>query len=139
MKNLIKRLIGADKIEAELHSKFVELEDEKNQLEDEKLKLLEQTDPKAAASAKGEAYIAVIDTQVNADNIRNGFFELDWNNEFIEQLIDAGYSGETNEQIVDAWFRTIVSQMLEEEGQDPKRDAGYINVVPIDKGKSEIS
>jgi|TARA_B100001094_G_scaffold141311_1_gene136952 hypothetical protein len=94
---------------------------------------------KAEATKKGEPWVAVLDTQVNPDNIRNGFFELDWNNEFIEQLIDAGYSGETNEQIVDAWFRTIVSQMLEEEGQDPKRDAGYINVVPIDKGKSEIS
>ena len=94
---------------------------------------------KEEATKKGEPWVAVLDTQVNPDNIRNGFFELDWNNEFIEQLIDAGYSGETNEQIVDAWFRTIVSQMLEEEGQDPKRDAGYINVVPIDKGKSEIS
>ena len=94
---------------------------------------------KAEATKKGEPWVAVLDTQVNPDNIRNGFFELDWNNEFIEQLIDAGYSGETNEQIVDAWFRTIVSQMLEEEGQDPKTGAGYINVVPIDKGKSEIS
>jgi hypothetical protein len=94
---------------------------------------------KAQATKKGEPWVAVLDTQVNPDNIRNGFFELDWNNQFIEQLLDAGYSGETNEQIVDAWFRTIVSQMLQEEGQDPKRDAGYINVVPIDKGKSEIS
>ena len=99
--------------------------------------LMEQ-EKKAATKAK-KPWVAVLDTQVNPDNIRNGFFELDWNNEFIEQLIDAGYSGETNEQIVDAWFKTIVSQMLEEEGQDPKRDAGYINVVPIDKGKSEIS
>jgi len=29
--------------------------------------------------------------------------------------------------------------MLEEEGQDPTVGAGYINVVPIDKGKSEVS
>jgi hypothetical protein len=94
---------------------------------------------KQEATKAGKPWVAVLDTQVNPDNIRNGFFELDWNNEFIEQLLDAGYSGETNEQIVDAWFKTIVSQMLEEEGQDPKRDAGYINVVPIDKGKSEIS
>ena len=94
---------------------------------------------KALATKKKEPWVAVLDTQVNPNNIRNGFFELDWNNEFIEQLLDAGYSGETNEQIVDAWFRTIVAQMLGEEGQDPKRDAGYINVVPIDKGKSEIS
>ena len=94
---------------------------------------------KEAATAKGEPWVAVLDTQVNPDNIRNGFFELDWNNEFIEQLLDAGYSGETNEQIVDAWFRTIVMQMLDEEGLDKEREMGYINVVPIDKGKSSVS
>jgi len=94
---------------------------------------------KEEATAKGEPWVAVLDTQVNKENIRNGFFELDWNNEFIEQLLDAGYTGETNEQIVDAWFKTIVYQMLEEEGQDTDRAAGYINVVPIDKDKSEVS
>ena len=94
---------------------------------------------KVAATEAGEPWVAVLDTQINPDNIRNGFFELDWNNEFIEQLLDAGYSGETNEQIVDAWFRTIVSQMLEEEGQSTEREMGYVNVVPIDKGRSEVS
>lgn len=94
---------------------------------------------KVAATKAGQPWVAVLDTQVNKDNIRNGFFELDWNNEFIEELLDAGYQGESNEQIVDQWFRTIVSQMLQEEGQDPKTEAGYINVVPIDKGKSEVS
>jgi len=93
---------------------------------------------KQAATEAGEAWVAVLDTQVNPDNIKNGFFELDWNNEFIEQLLDAGYKGESNEQIVDAWFRTIVSQMLEDEGQSTDREMGYVNVVPIDKGKSSI-
>ena len=94
---------------------------------------------KDLATKNGEPWVAVLDTQVNADNIRNGFFELDWNNEFIEKLLDAGYSGESNEEIVDAWFRTIVTQMLSEEGLDTDRDMGYINVGPIDKGKSEVS
>ena len=94
---------------------------------------------KEAATKAGKPWVAVLDTQINPDNIRNGFFELDWNNEFIEQLLDAGYKGETNEQIVDAWFRTIVTQMLEEEGQSTDREMGYINVVPIDKDKSEVS
>jgi hypothetical protein len=94
---------------------------------------------KEAATKAGEPWVAVLDTQINPDNIRNGFFELDWNNEFIEQLLDAGYKGETNEQIVDAWFRTIVIQMLEEEGQSTEREMGFINVVPIDKGRSEVS
>lgn len=94
---------------------------------------------KQAATEKGEPWVAVLDTQINKDNIRNGFFELDWNNEFIEQLLDAGYQGESNEEIVDAWFKTIVMQMLEEEGLDNDREMGYINVVPIDKGKSSVS
>ncbi len=94
---------------------------------------------KELATEAGEPWVAVLDTQVNPENIRNGFFELDWNNEFIEQLLDAGYKGETNEEIVDQWFKTIIVQMLEEEGLDTDRGAGYINVVPIDKGKSEVS
>ena len=94
---------------------------------------------KEEATAKGEAWVAVLDTQVNPENIRNGFFEIDWNNQFIEELLDVGYTGETNEEIVDQWFRTIVTQMLQEDGQDSDRGMGHINVVPIDKGRSEVS
>ena len=94
---------------------------------------------KAAATKDGKPWVAVLDTQINPDNIKNGFFELDWNNEFIEQLLDAGYTGESNEEIVDAWFKTLAQQILEEENVNPNRDMGYINVVPIEKGKSEVS
>ena len=119
--------------------------DKKKELATEEVKTSEELrrealeKEKEAATAKGQPWVAVLDTQVNPDNIRNGFFELDWNNEFIEQLLDAGYKGETNEQIVDAWFRTIVMQMLEEDGMSTDREMGYVNVVPIDKGRSEIS
>ena len=94
---------------------------------------------KEAATKAGEPWVAVLDTQVNPENIRNGFFELDWNNEFIEQLLDVGYKGETQEEIVDAWFKTIVTQMLDEEGLDNDREMGYINTNNIGKGKSEVS
>ena len=94
---------------------------------------------KEEATAKNEPWVAVLDTQLNPDNIKNGFFELDWNNQFIEELLDAGYSGETNEEIVDGWFKTIAVQILGEQGVETARDMGYINVVPIDKDKSEVS
>ena len=105
--------------------------------EDERRAILEKE--KQEATKKGEAWVAVLDTQINPDNIKNGFFELDWNNQFIEELLDAGYSGETNEQIVDSWFRTIAMQILGDEGLETAREMGYINVVPIDKDKSEVS
>ena len=97
--------------------------------------------PKEIATKKGEPWVSVLDTHVNKDNIRNGFFELDWNELFVLQLKQAGYGfdGDPEEEIVDRWFRDIVSQMLTAEGQDPNRGAGFINVVPIAQGKSEVS
>ena len=94
---------------------------------------------KEEATKAGKAWVAVLDTQVNPENIKNGFFELDWNNQFIEELLDAGYSGETSEAIVDAWFKSIVVQMLQEEGQSTDRDMGHIKIVPKEGGKSEVS
>ena len=96
---------------------------------------------KAVATKAGKPWVAVLDTQVNEDNIRNGFFELDWNEYFIEELMKNGYGFENDpeEEIVDRWFKEIVYNMLKDEGMDTDRGAGYINVVPIDKGKSEVS
>tara|TARA_Y100000389_G_scaffold97249_1_gene94014 strand:+ start:83 stop:466 length:384 start_codon:yes stop_codon:yes gene_type:complete len=105
--------------------------------EEERRAILEKE--KAQATKDKKPWVAVLDTQVNPDNIKNGFFELDWNNEFIEQLIDAGYQGEEPEQIVDQWFRTIATQVLDEEGQEPNRGMGYINTSKADdNGKAEV-
>ena len=49
-----------------------------------------QMTPKERAIIRGEPWVSVLDTHVNKENIRNGFFELDWNPEFIEQLKPAG-------------------------------------------------
>ena len=138
MKEFIKKLTGLDKLEKEK----VALQKERKRVskltpEEERREALDKE--KAQATKDNKPWVAVLDTQVNADNIKNGFFELDWNNEFIEQLLDAGYKGESNEEIVDQWFKTIVIQMLQEDDQPTDRGMGYVNVVPIDKGKSEVS
>ena len=131
MKNFLKKLIGLDKVEAaQAH------------IDAEKMELLKQKDPKEYATRRKEAWVNVLDMKVNKDNIRNGFFELDWNKYFIQELIQAGYGvdNDPDEEIVDRWFRDIVYGMLDEEGIDATdRSAGYINVVPIAKGKSEVS
>ena len=130
MKNFFKKITGLDKVEAE-----------KAQVESDKMELLKQRDPKDYHTRKKEPWVNVIDVKVNEENVRNGFFELDWNKYFIAQLIESGYGvkNDPEEEIVDRWFRDIVYNMLDEEGQDTNRGAGYINVVPISKGKSEVS
>lgn len=98
--------------------------------------------PKERASAQGIPYVTVLDTHVNKDNIRNGFFELDWNAEFVLQLKQAGYGfdGDPDEQIVDRWFRQLCLDVAGQEGVDmTERGAGYINVNKLADGKAEVS
>jgi hypothetical protein len=149
MKNFFKKLTGLDKLEEKLEQTTILIaETEKKAGEAVKAaeeakaaELLAKSTPKDRANAKGEPWVSVLDTHVNKDNIRNGFFELDWNELFVLQLKQAGYGfdGDPDEEIVDRWFRDIVRNMLSEEGMDTTRGAGYINVVPITKGKSEVS
>lgn len=134
MKDLIKKLVGLDKQEEQLKK-------EREEVAKHEEELLKKRDPKAYATRKKEPWVGVLDVKVNEKNVRNGFFELDWNKYFVEQLIDAGYgvANDEEEEIVDRWFRDIVGNILDEEGLDKERGSGYINVVPISKGKSEIS
>jgi hypothetical protein len=95
---------------------------------------------KELATERKEPWIAVLNTHVNPDNIRNGFFELDWNEYFVLQLRTAGYSGDTDEAIVDAWFSELCRNVGAEENIDmTRRASGYVNVNNLGNGKTEIS
>jgi hypothetical protein len=95
--------------------------------------------PKEAATLKKEPYIAVLNTHINTDNVRNGFFELDWNEYFVLKLKEAGYNGDSEEAIVDAWFKDLCRDVALDEGVNmDRRGAGYINVTNIGNGRSEI-
>lgn len=149
MKNFFKKLTGLDKLEEKLEQTTNLIAETEKKAEEavkaaeeaKAAELLAKATPKERATAKGEPWVSVLDTHVNKDNIRNGFFELDWNDLFIVQLKQAGYGfdGDPDEEIVDRWFRDIVKNMLSEDGLDTSRGAGYINVVPISQGKSEVS
>jgi len=96
--------------------------------------------PKELATEKKEPWVAVLNTHVNPDNIRNGFFELDWNEYFVLQLRTAGYLGENDEAVVDEWFTELCRNVGGEEGVDMSRRAsGYINVNKLSDGRTEVS
>lgn len=142
MKKFVKKILGIEKLEQEKQA----LEEARDKAVAETVRAQEEEQlakmtPKERATAKKEPWVSVLDTKVNKDDIRNGFFELDWNEYFIVQLKQAGYGfdGDPEEEIVDRWFRDIVRNMLTEEGLDPNRGAGFINVIPITKDRSEVS
>ena len=141
MKQWFKKVTGIEAEEQRLAQEREAAEAERKRIEEAEMELLKKRDPKEYATRKGEPWVSVLDVKVNQDNVRNGFFEMDWNSLFIKQLIEAGYGvdNDPEEEIVDRWFRDIVYNMLSEEGMDTSRGAGYINVVPISKGKSQVS
>jgi hypothetical protein len=150
MKSWFKKITGIDQLEKnkfQLEQDTARLENEKQLAEENVKKAKEQEEiskltPKERATRKGEPYVAVLETHVNKENLRNGFLELDWNELFVLQLKQQGYGfdGDPDEEIVDRWFRTLCKDIANEEGVDmTDRGAGYINVKKIAEDKSEVS
>ena len=150
MKSWFKKITGIDQLEKnkfQLEQDTARLENEKQLAEENVKKAKDQEEiskltPKERATRKGEPYVAVLETHVNKENLRNGFLELDWNELFVLQLKQQGYGfdGDPDEEIVDRWFRTLCKDIANEEGVDmTDRGAGYINVKKIAEDKSEVS
>jgi hypothetical protein len=148
MKKFLKKIFGIDKIEESIEQikKVKEAKEEEARLAEEAAKraleeeAIAKMTPKERATQRGEPWVGVLETHINKENVRNGFFELDWNNEFIVQLKQAGYGydADPQEEIVDRWFRDLARNVLAEEGQDVNRGAGYINVNKLGGGRSEV-
>jgi len=141
MKNFLKKITGIERLEKErqtaLEAAALAVATAK---EAEEAKRIAKLSPKELATERKESYVAVLDTKVNKDNPRNGFFELDWNEFFIVELKAAGYNGETEEAIVDQWFQDLCRNIGNEQNVNmDRRGSGYINVNSLGDGRSEIS
>ena len=66
-------------------------------------------------TAKGP-WVKVIEVHFDKDTPQRGYFELDWNEDFVGLLGEAGYAGPSDEAIVDLWFNDLCrSIVLEQE------------------------
>lgn len=119
---IVKKLLGIDKIEQDLEIAKQALEEaQAKQIEAEKAaelareqEELAKLSPKDRANRKKEPWVGVLNTHVNQDNVRNGFFELDWNEHFVLKLKQEGYGadGDKDEEIVDRWFRELCANVV---------------------------
>jgi hypothetical protein len=120
--NFIKKLLGFDKIEANIAiaNKLLEEATVKKDEAEQALKVVQEQEelakltPKERATRKKEPWVGVLNTHVNKDNVRNGFFELDWNEPFVLKLKQEGYGfdGDKDEEIVDRWFRELCAGVV---------------------------
>jgi hypothetical protein len=133
IKNLLKKWIGLDKLEVETKEAEARLTET---IEQERLAKLS---PKELATEAKEPWVGVLQTHVAKDDLKNGFFELDWNEYFVLQLKQGGYLGNTEEEIVDQWFQELCRNIGSEEGVDmSRRGSGYVNRALRDDGKTEV-
>ena len=145
---LIKKLFGIDELEAslaetkkaldDLEAKKIAAEEAAQKALEEAKKAQEQEElskltPKERANRKQEPWIAVLNTHVNEDNIRNGFFELDWNEHFVLKLKQEGYGfdGDKDEEIVDRWFRELCANVVVDEGMNVPVRTGVIDIQSV--------
>ena len=123
MINFFRRITGIDKLEKYRNKLLIEVEAAK----------YAKMSPKEQATVKKEPWVAVLETRVNKENVRNGFLELDWNDYFIIQLRQAGYGyeGDPDEAVVDRWFKDLARNILADEGHSSDRTAGLIDVSAV--------
>ena len=113
----------------------------------QKPKVKELTE-KEKATANNEPYVAITKIELDPNDVNNGYFELDYNDKFVLNLIRAGYkirNDDTDEVIVDRWYQTIsrniALELFEQQQADPdKRDVRYkVQTRKLDNGRTEIS
>ncbi len=140
---VIKKLFGLDKIEANIEEARQALEQatklkeeaENNLKEISQEQELAKLNPKERATRKKEPWVGVLNTHVNKDNIRNGFFELDWNEHFVLQLKQEGYGadGDKEEEIVDRWFRELCANVVVDGDYGGPVNTGVIDIQSVKK------
>lgn len=111
-------------------------------------KIKKELSEKEKATLNNEPYVAITKIVLNPDNVNDGYFELDWNDKFIINLIKAGYKirpDDTDEAIADRWLqqisKNIALEMYDQIQADPdKRDIRYtVQTRKLDNGRTEIS
>ena len=143
MRRFIEKLFGIDKIKAETEASLKAAAEATKIAQDataaaERATQAEEQSKltaKERATRKEEPYVAVLNTHVNKDNVRNGFFELDWNDHFVLKLKQEGYGfdGDKDEEIVDRWFRELCANVVVDGDFGGAVNTGVIDINQIRK------
>ena len=100
---------------------------------------------KQIATENNEPYVAILNMDIDPNNLHQGAFELDWNEIFIARLVKAGYMmkpTDADSDIVDRWFQNVCRHVVMEtweQDQAMRNSAnGYVHTRDLGDGRTEI-
>ena len=143
MRRFVEKLFGLDKLKAETEA-AVKLAEESTKIAKDAVAAAERAveaeetaklSPKDRATKLKEPWVGVLNTHVNKENVRNGFFELDWNDQFVLKLKQEGYGfdGDKDEEIVDRWFRELCANVVVDGDFGGAVNTGVIDINSVRK------
>jgi hypothetical protein len=143
MRRFVEKLFGIDKLRAETEA-AVKLAEDSTKIAKEAVEAAERArgaeelaklTPKDRATKLKEPWVGVLNTHINKDNVRNGFFELDWNEQFVLKLKQEGYGfdGDKDEEIVDRWFRELCANVVVDGDFGGAVNTGVIDINSVRK------
>ena len=101
---------------------------------------------KQIATENNDPYVAILNMDIDPNNLHQGAFELDWNEIFIARLVKAGYMmkpTDADSDLVDRWFQNVCRHVVMEtwEQEQAIRNSGtqYVRTRDIGDGRTEIS
>lgn len=86
-------------------------------------KITHQEYDKRLADLNGEPYVNVVKLNFDEKNPSQGYFELDFNDHFVEYLAQNGYEGIEPEEIVNTWFDDLCKSIVYESLTDEEGNA----------------
>jgi hypothetical protein len=103
---------------------------------------------KKLATIRKEPWVDVIVAGFSEENPTEGGFQLDWNDEFIEYLQNAGYLAPSEEETVNLWFSEVCKNIaldafdglgdineLLDEAEQKRKGSSHVTTVKIDDSR----
>ena len=94
---------------------------------------------KKIADINEKPFVTVLKTHFDPSNPKQGYFELDWNKHFVTNLKEHGFSGNSDEEIVDHWFSVLCNTIATEDTPMGRSTDEIVKRTVREDGKTEIS
>jgi hypothetical protein len=95
---------------------------------------------KRVAEVTKQPWVEVKKMEVHPDDVKQGYMELDWNEQFVSMLQEQGYVGKSDEDVVNKWFNDICRTVLMQEhadqdfGMEAMDGSDVVRMAPQEQG-----